>query len=111
MMAYLDNVSSIIPSYDQLPDSIKIHHSVLSAQLIQNLEIPKYSDERIERIVNNLNACINSNRSQLNTIAYTDHKSNFRHNSIIEFFQRVGITALSSKIKSNKKFSFYLKER
>jgi len=111
LVAYLEKLCDYVQSYDSLPKIIKENHSILSAQLIQNLKLPKYEHENIPKIVSKLENCVNKNISDLNTIAFTDHSSNFRINSIAEFFSRIGITSIGTRIKNNTDFKKFLVQR
>ena len=79
LVAYLENLCSILPIYSTLPKTIQDNNPILSAQLISNLKLLKYSNENIEEIVSKLNKCLRHDISELNTIAFTDHNSNFRN--------------------------------
>lgn len=111
LVSYLDELCTFVPSYQDLPQSVKENHSILSAQLIQNLKVPKYENENVSVIATKLHNCFVNNKSELNTIAFTDHSSNFRISIINEFFSRIGIKAIGSKIKVDTNFHAYLQER
>lgn len=96
------------PDFEYLPNKIKDNHSILSASLLQNLNLPKYSLEDPKKIISNLHNCIINNKSTLNHVAFTDHTSNFRIQSISEFFGKVDITGLPSKLKNNKAFKEFI---
>ena len=104
LVCYLDILCHFVPNYNDLPLIIRDNNSLLSAQLIQNLKIPKYENENITSIITKLENCLVKNISELNTIAFTDHSSNFRINSISDFFGRIGIKSIGNRIKTNSIF-------
>ncbi|HJV79190.1 MAG TPA: HEPN domain-containing protein [Paludibacter sp.] len=111
LVGYLDQLCGFVPNFSNLPSPVKENHSILSAQLIQNLKVPKYENENISLIATKLHNCLVNDKSELNTIAFTDHTSNFRISSITEFFSRIGIKSIGSKIKLNENFHAFLNER
>lgn len=111
MIEYLDTLCRYIPEYKKLSASILENHIVLTGQLIQNLKLPKYEKESVVSITQKLNNCLINNVSDLNSVAFTDHTSNFRVNSIAEFFSKVGIKSLSSRIKNEQRFKNFLCRR
>jgi len=111
LVSYLNTLCNYTPKYSDLPKIIIENHSLLSAQLIQNLKIPKYENESLISIITKLERCMVKDISDLNSAAFTDHSSNFRINTISEFFGRIGIKSLGTKIKKFPLFNDYLIER
>lgn len=106
---YLDYLCQVVKEYKDLPQKIQDNHFELSADLIKNLKLQKYQNILSkESIIINLNSCINGSNYKLNTEAYTYHSSNFRHDSINDFFSKVGIEGISNKTKEVQSFEQYL---
>lgn len=111
IQAYIINLQVFIKEFEDMPDVIKSNHTTLSAQLIQNLKLPKYMDITTEdEIVENMASCMKKATFKIKTLAYTYHTSNFRSNSINEFFSKVGIENVSAQILKCYRFKKYLDE-
>jgi hypothetical protein len=112
LKAYIQSLRSFINVFQDMPQKIRDNHADLSAQLIQNKNIPKYQGlVSTEKIITNLNLCQTGDPSySINLDAYTYHTSNFREGIIDEFFSKVGIDKISSFILRYPKFSNYLNE-
>lgn len=111
---YIQFLNDSIPKYNDLPQEIKKNHYEFSANLINNLKLPKYKDITTkELIISNLYSCSNCmgmKEYKINLDAFTHHTSNFRHQSINEIFKNVGLSNVMSSILCNKKFKTYMDE-
>ncbi|MEJ9143542.1 MAE_28990/MAE_18760 family HEPN-like nuclease, partial [Bacillus thuringiensis] len=109
--AYIQSLRSFISEFQDMPQNIVENHNQLSAQLIQNISIPKYQGiVSEEKIVSNMASCLSGEYYTINVDAYTYHKANFRENVINEFFSKVGIENISSLILRYPLFNDYLIE-
>lgn len=110
--SYLKFLNKIIHNYNNLPDKILKTHFHFSADLIKNLDLPKYQNAiSKEKIVENLHSCSSTPGTYtLNYDAYTYHKANFRFEIINDFYSTVGIEQVSIKIKKHPKIIEYLSE-
>ncbi|OME28898.1 hypothetical protein BSK63_23595 [Paenibacillus odorifer] len=110
--AYISSLKSFVKNFNEMPEKIRMNHSDLSAILIQNLKLPKYQDTiKSENIVINMHSCVIGNvEFEINLDAYTYHTSNFRQGSIDEFYSKVGVENISSKILNSPNFEKYLIE-
>jgi len=106
LKAYLTRISYIISNYADLPLDIRENHYRQSAELLLKLDYPKYRGVVTrETVIGNMHSCINTPTSyKLNIDAFTNHSSNFRSSSVNEFFSVIGISGISSKVKSHPKF-------
>ncbi|PEU23148.1 hypothetical protein CN526_23065 [Bacillus wiedmannii] len=111
---YIQFLNDSIPKYNDLPQEIKKNHYEFSANLINNLKLPKYKDITTkELIVSNLYSCSNClgmKEYKINLDAFTHHTSNFRSQSVNEIFKNVGISNITSSILRNKNFKIYMEE-
>jgi hypothetical protein len=109
---YIDYLSQSIPKYNDLPEQIKNNHYLLSADLINNLNLPKYKDKITkELIVSNLYSCSNCKgikNYSINIEAFTQHNFNFRDQTINTFFSAVGVSNVTSLLLSFQQFKDYL---
>ncbi|TYS45622.1 MAE_28990/MAE_18760 family HEPN-like nuclease [Bacillus infantis] len=109
---YIDYLSQSIPNYNDLPEPIKNNHYLFSADLINNLSLPKYKDKITkELIVSNLYSCSNCKGLKnytLNIEAFTQHNYNFRDQTINAFFSAVGVSNITSLLLSFQQFKDYL---
>lgn len=109
--AYLQSLSSFIEVFQDMPQKVVENHSELSAILITNINIPKYQGiVLLDKIVSNMASCQGGKNYTINLDAYTYHTSNFREQSINEFFNKVGIENISSLILRYPLFNKYLAE-
>jgi hypothetical protein len=100
IVAYLLELEHTIPNFDDMPEKIKETHTGLSAQLLLNSQLDKYRDRcNVSDIVQRMHLCVNGENFRLNTIAFIDHKSNFRIESINQFFAAIGISGISGLVK------------
>ncbi|MGD6830628.1 MAE_28990/MAE_18760 family HEPN-like nuclease [Sutcliffiella halmapala] len=109
--AYIRTLSSFISVFQEMPQKIVENHTQLSAQLIQNINMPKYQGVvSQEKIVSNMASCQEGESYTVNVDAYTHHTANFRESVINEFFLKVGIENISSLILKYPLFKSYLDE-
>lgn len=110
---YLEELNRIYEKYSQLPQRIIDNHIVFSADLIKNSDrLSKYSHIQKDKVINNLHACVNNESNySLNLDAFTYHSSNFRHDSIREFFSNLGIENITEGIKKDIDFRNYFVEK
>ena len=108
LVAYIDVLDSTMSSFNSLPEKIKSNHTNLSAQLLINRDLDKYRDRCNEsEIIQRMQSCVDDNQFHLNSLAYTDHRSNFRIESINQFFEPIGISGMSACIKKCTTFRDY----
>jgi hypothetical protein len=111
---YIEYLNKSIPKYSDFPSEIKNNHYEFSANLINYLKLPKYKNITTkELIVSNLYSCTNCKGKkayEINTDAFIHHTSNFRDQSINEFFKAVGISNITSTLLHNRQFKFYIED-
>lgn len=90
--AYLSALKTQIRNYSQLPEPIRKNHTILSTKLM-GTNSAKYGEVKDSDIIANLNSCLNQNENeyQLNLNAFRQHSSNFRTDSIRDFFKTIGV--------------------
>jgi hypothetical protein len=112
LISYLEELDSTISNFNDMPEKIRVNHINLSAQLLINRDLDKYRDRCSEvDIIRRMQLCTTDGPFQLNTLAFTDHKSNFRIATLNLFFEPAGISGLSSKIKHTQAFHKYSLEK
>ena len=108
LMAYLEELDFTIRNFSDMPEKIRESHTNLSAQLLMNRGLDKYRDRCSEKdIIQRMHECINDGPFQLNVLAFTDHKSNFRIESLNQFFEPAGISGISARMKQAAAFEKY----
>ncbi|MEI7825033.1 MAG: MAE_28990/MAE_18760 family HEPN-like nuclease [Chlorobiaceae bacterium] len=108
LVAYLEEMNATIDNFDDMPIKIRENHTTLSAQLLINRDFDKYRDRCSETdIVQRLLSCVHGGSFRLNTLAYTDHKSNFRIEPLNRFFELAGISGMSALLKTTTAFQEY----
>lgn len=110
LKAYLEELQSICSAYSELPGKIRESHVAATSLLLSKPDLQKFRDVVTpETLTANLHSCLsNSPNYKLNVDAYTYHTANFRSGAIDEFFNRVGISGISSAVFRNKSFSVFL---
>ena len=109
---YLNYLHNKINSYNDLPKAIQDNHFHLSASLMQNLNMHKYSNLKKEAIVANLHSCFNEpDKYRINIDAYLQRTANLRQDMIAKMFARVGISNILEKIASNRHYIIYIKKQ
>lgn len=104
---YIEKLNKNILEFSELPLKIRENNFLFSAKLIEKMtKSSKYTnviekEEIIEKLYTTIKKVENY---ELNAIAFTDHSTNFRSNSINEFFSKVDIIQINDKIKLNKFF-------
>ena len=97
IVAYLLELEHTVPNFGDMPEKIKKSHTELSAQLLLNSQLDKYRDRcNVSDVVQRMHLCVNGENFRLNTLAFIDHKSNFRIESLNQFFASVGISGISA---------------
>ena len=112
IVAYLLELEHTIPNFDDLPERIKETHTELSAQLLLNSQLDKYRDRcNVSDVVQRMHLCVNGEDFSLNTLAFIDHKSNFRIDSLSQFFASIGVSGISGLVKKIPEFEKYISNR
>jgi hypothetical protein len=112
LVAYLEEMNATITNFDDMPRKIKENHTTLSAQLLINRDLDKYRDRCSETdIVQRMHSCVHGGAFRLNTLAFTDHKSNFRIEPLNRFFELAGISGMSALLKTTTAFQEYSTSR
>jgi len=112
ILAYLEILNRVVPSYKKLPAVLIENHFDFSAQLIKNLTKAKYATKiKKESIIINLNSCIVDINYKLNNHAYIDHSANFRHDAVVTILKHIGISDLTGKLLNCELFSNFLKTK
>ncbi len=97
---YLTELSNCSSNYESLPQIIQDNNIQKNSELLLNLSLVKNKDIDSKELIEILNNNLTRDNSKLYPKAFTQHKSNFRHNSINEFFKNVGISNLSNEIRN-----------
>lgn len=99
LMKFLSDLSKSAKNYNSLPKSIKESLVKKNAELLLSLTLNKNKNLDPKDLVAILNKNLSENGSDINPYAFTQHTSNFRHNTISDFFKNVGIISVSNKIR------------
>lgn len=112
LIAYLEELNSIIDDFNSMPKKIKENHTNLSAQLLLNRNLDKYRDECDENdIIQRMQSSSSTNSFRINALAYIDHKSNFRIETLNQFFEPIGVSGISARIKNTPTFKKHCSEK
>lgn len=112
LMAYLDELAFIAKRPSDIPEAVRKKHIAFSAQLLINGNLDKYRDRyRESEVIQRMHLFASGESFQVNTLAFIDHRSNFRHESLNEFFTVVGISHFLSQIKQTLAFKKYSEEQ
>lgn len=109
---YLMHRVSYVEKYSELPQCIIDEHFMLSLELIQKIDYPKYLNMFTkEQIIKNLNDCVSDEKLVLNYEAFCIHSANFRVSEIQKVMKRIGLVDLVNNIKRNEELKkTYIKE-
>lgn len=107
---YLDQVSSAVAEFANLPPAVQANHLMLSLELARKADYQKYaSSVRVEDVVAKLHACFTTPaKYQLNARAFAQHTSNFRHAVVSDTFKQCGITGIAPSIRRAEPFISFL---
>lgn len=108
--AYLSALKNQIKIYTQLPEPIRKSHTILSTKLMGN-NSTKYGEVKANEIIANLHSCLNQdeNEYRLNINAFRQHSSNFRTESIREFFKHAGVDNIDQLIAQNNRLTEFIR--
>jgi hypothetical protein len=93
LSGYVRAAHRAVPSYDELPRELRKHHSPLTMELMQRLNDPRYVGLTTEReLIARLHSCFSTpHKYELNDLAFTQHKANFRTEVIGGCLARLGL--------------------
>lgn len=98
----LDLYSKNIKMYNDLPEVIIDNHFKLSAELIKNLDLPKYINKiSVNSIIANMNSCLDNDNYKINIEAFTHHTANFRIDTIDNYFSNIGIKGIKASVQED----------
>ncbi|MCI5168538.1 MAG: hypothetical protein D3903_21200 [Candidatus Electrothrix sp. GM3_4] len=111
---HIKDIPSFVEDYNKLPGKLRENDFALSVNLITLINdnrSSKYDHLDKNSILTNLAHSINNPlKYSLNSDAFTPLSGNLKHSKIAEAFKAVDIE-LTAKLKSNKKFSEFLKSK
>ncbi len=96
---YLEQLCKIVRNYSDLPIQIQNFNIDKNIDILTSLKIAKYRNVKPELLIKILNDNLNYNISVLNNNAFTQHKSNFRINTIDDLLNGIGIIGVSNDIR------------
>ncbi|QSQ17478.1 MAE_28990/MAE_18760 family HEPN-like nuclease [Myxococcus landrumensis] len=113
LQEHLTRISALVPTYLEIPETIRTKHVPLTAELLGRLEHQKYRNRITpEFLIGNLHSCLSTaDKYRLNIDAFCHHGSNFRSETIESYFKQTGIENLSKQIRSNASFSDYYQQK
>lgn len=112
LIDYLEELDLLIDKFNDMPDKIKANHTILSAQLLINRKYDKYRDSCIEsEVVRRMYLCLGDGEFKINSLAFIDHRSNFRIDTLNDLFEQAGVGGMSSLIKNTVPFIEYSSRR
>jgi len=107
---YIDSISALHHEYNELPDEIKNNNIRKNADLLSNLELPKYRNIDAKSIIRMLHDNTVENKTNINTTAFCHHSTNFRIGSICEYFKTVGVNDLGKEISRYEPLKTHFEE-
>lgn len=109
LMAYVDALGNLVPTYANLPTALKDTHDQLSARLILNLGYEKYRNRTTAlEVARRLASCTGGLPYELNSLAYIDHNANLKIGVVNALFKDVGLAGFSKKVVCTQALSAYL---
>jgi hypothetical protein len=107
-LSYLKRLNQIVPSYNELPEKIKVNHIIYSSELILELNKSKYSALDEKKIINNLYNCVNFNSNyKINYESFVKRNTNLWVSTVNDIFSRLGINGICRKIAMTNLFKNY----
>lgn len=95
---YINTLSTYHLVYDELPIEIKQNNIKKNTDLLNNLELPKYKGIEATSVIETLHDNTINKSTKINTVAFGHHSSNFRINSISEYFKTIGVKNLGKAV-------------
>lgn len=112
IMEHVESLCAAVPAFSLLPERICSNHAERSARLILNLGLDKYDGRTTAaEVASRVASCANDAPYHLNSLAYIDHTSNLRPDTINQLFAEVGVAGMSNRIKGAKAFAPFIDER
>jgi len=110
IVEYMSYLNKVVPSYEELPDSIIKNHLDLSFELIsRGIREKSRNHSSANRIIHKLNSCLSHlEKYEINNEAFSLHSANFRIATINDAFSRLGIKKISDKIRRENLFVEYI---
>lgn len=111
---HIDTLPNIIKNYNDLPSTLRKNNFDLSIKLISLVNenrFVKYEHLTKEDLLLRLSDCISKpSEYKLNSDAFSPSSGNLKHSKISEAFKYLDIE-LQTKLKLNKQFSIFLKQK
>jgi hypothetical protein len=105
---YLNEICSVITSYDLLPEEIQKNNLNKTLEIIKQLDYRKNKNVKPEKLIEILHNNINENSSVINIDAFKNHSANFRITVIDTYFSEIGIKNTSSLIRQYEPLKSFL---
>lgn len=108
--AYLDTLKVQISSYNDLPEALRRSHIDLSTKLL-GASSAKHGEIKPAEIIANLHSCLNQSSAnyQLNVEAFRQHSSNFRKDTLREFFNQAGVDSIQNHIINDPALTSFIR--
>lgn len=109
-MEFLVRIDSSCPSFEDLPQAVRENHLDATSRLLLRRNIDKYRDRvDLDEVVGRLGrAGEPAGVRRVNELAFIDHVSNFRAESLNEFFAHAGVSGLCQKMKQCSVFQGFM---
>jgi hypothetical protein len=96
---YLSRMAAFVPTYAEMPKSVRAHHLELTLDVLQKRERQEYCRLSVPKMLADLSSCLNTGEGyRFDPLPFTHHASNFRVSSINEFFRKVGLGGIATAI-------------
>lgn len=111
LKGYLSKLSEVSQSYASLPEAIRGAHIEVTAALLKAPDLQKFRGVVTpEGLTANLHSCLSSQVPfALNVDAFSHHTANFKVPVVDQFFSRIGVTGISSRVVQLLSFQVFLK--
>lgn len=97
---YLESLLRLTTHFQFLPLEIQNNYISLHTEFLKFISYPKYSHLNEKDVIFAMNGALNENSPKIFLPAYIHHSSNFRHSSISDYFQKVGVANVNGNIKN-----------
>lgn len=107
IVEFVQDLNRTVPTYQQLPESIRSQHVDFSANLLAARRTRKYENRvREVELLQNLLSCAQAGSEyRLNAMAFAHHAANFRIGLVSEMFAKVDVPAVTNSIRCHPDFA------
>lgn len=107
IIEFVQTLNRMVPTFQQLPESVRAQHTDFSTTLLRARATRKYENRvREVEVLQNLLSCAQGGAGyRLNAMAFAQHSANLRVGLLSDMFSQVDVAGVTAKVRQSPEFA------